>query len=325
MSNSIYWDNSGIIGRNNYMSMVVGQRGDGKSYSFKRYCLRRYLKTQEQSFWCRNTEAELKEQNYSVITHFLDDLPNELTQHFEYDTKNMCIRNVDNNDIVIYFKSISTPQKIKSVAYPRVTSIVVDEALSLDNTKNKIENVEKLLDICDSVTRNRNNVRCYLLANNVTPFNPYREYFRDNKEFYIEYVKEKAFTEFRKKTKFGRLINNTRYGDFSIDNELLGSKPFQRVNKNFNFDMKKYCFSVEYENIYYNFWAVDGYNLLVEHTHKRPNNKYTFSMDSFINTPVKAINSTKLDTLYKHIIAGRYLYEDESDIPFMLKFASFVC
>ena len=88
MSNSIYWDNSGIIGRNNYMSMVVGQRGDGKSYSFKRYCLRRYLKTQEQSFWCRNTEAELKEQNYSVITHFLDDLPNELTQHFEYDTKN---------------------------------------------------------------------------------------------------------------------------------------------------------------------------------------------------------------------------------------------
>lgn len=322
---SIYWDNSGVIGRNTYMNMVIGQRGDGKSYSFKRYVLRRYNKSKEQAFWCRNTEAELKEQNYSVITHFLDDLPNELTKDFEVDTRNMCIKHTDTHDIAVYFKSISTPQKIKSVPYPRVTSIVVDEALSLDNSKNKIDNVEKLLDICDSVTRNRDNVRCYLLANNVTPFNPYLEYFRGSKEFYLEYVKEEHFTRYRQQTKFGRLVEGTKYGDFSIKNELLGNKPFKKVNPNFNYDTKKYCFTVEYENINYNFWAVDGYNLLVEHKHKPPTKTYMFSFDSFINTPIKAINSTRLDAIYNHIVCGRYLYEDTSDIPFMLKFASYVC
>lgn len=321
MSN-IYYNASSILGNDKFMNMVVGQRGNGKSYRFKKYALDRYQKGKGQTMWLRNTETELKEQNYAVINSFLADLPDKYKRNYKVNQGQMCIEDLNDNSVVM-FRSVSTPQKIKSVAYPNVTTIILDEALSLDKSKNTLKNVEKLLDIIDSINRNRTNLRVFLLANNVSPINPYAEYFKGNKEFKLTYIANNNFVNERLKTPFGRLIADTNYGRFSLYNEQLQRTAFRRANPNTKLEQGMYCFSVEDDSIIYNFWLTAECMLLVEHELK-PMNRLIYSLDSFQYTPIRSLDVVGIEQCRFAINHMLYCYLDESNIPFMQKFATFI-
>ena len=89
-------------------------------------------------------------------------------------------------------------------------------------------------------------MKFFLLANSVTVNNPYFIYFNldlpyntDIKLFKegtiaVEYIRNEAYREVKKQTRFGKLIDGTRYGKYAIDNEFLtDSKAFIK-KKDFN-------------------------------------------------------------------------------------------
>ena len=83
--------------------------------------------------------------------------------------------------------------------------------------------VETLLDLVYTVQRERENVRVYLLGNNVTSVNPYFEYFNinpnqnerfslyQNGELVVSYETSNEFINKMKNTKFFRLVSVTNY------------------------------------------------------------------------------------------------------------------
>lgn len=318
-----YYDASDVLGNDKMLNMIVGQRGNGKSYRFKKYALDRYLKGKGQTIWLRLTQAEIQEQNYAVINTFLDDLPQKYRNNFKVNQGRQCIADFSDNEVVI-FRPVSTPQKIKSVPYPHVTTIILDEALSLDSSRNTIKNVEKFLDILDSIIRTRDNVRCFLLANNVTPINPFAEYFKDNKQFKLTYVANNNFIDARKKTKFGQLIEGTNYGNFSLYNKQLQLTCFKKANKNTKLLKEMYCFTVEDDTILYNFWLLKNGSLLVEHENKPPIEAIIYSLDSFAHMPIRSMSSVGVEMCRYAINHMNYCFLDESNIPFMRKFATFI-
>ena len=121
-----------------------------------------------------------------------------------------------------YAIALSTSQKLKSVDYPFVTTIIFDEFIVDKGCIRYLTNERK-----------RNNVKAYLLANNVSIVNPYFTYFdvtpkkterftiaRDG-ELVIEMCTDTVFINEKLETKFGKLIKGTKYADYSIYNNSL--------------------------------------------------------------------------------------------------------
>src|SRR5690625_7739469 len=91
--------------------------------------------------------------------------------------------------------------------------------------------VEALLNLMDTVFRDKDNVRCICMSNAVTVVNPYFLYFnlvpdinkRFNayKDILFEIPDSTKFSDNRRKTRSGPWIDGTDYEEMSLVNELV--------------------------------------------------------------------------------------------------------
>ena len=138
-----------------------------------------------------------------------------------------------------------------------VTTIVFDEFIRERDNSGYIPNeVDALLNLMDTVFRTRENGRCICLSNAVSVINPYFVYFglvpdinkRFNayKHILIEIPDSKDFSDERRKTKFGQLIDGTEYGEMSLDNEFVNDSDvfIEKRSKN-----SKFVFSIVYKGM----------------------------------------------------------------------------
>jgi hypothetical protein len=113
---------------------------------------------------------------------------------------------------------------------PKVRIIFFDEFLNEENDYLKNE-IKAYLSVCDSVIRNRDNVRSYLVSNHISVLNPYFNYFgiyqlgkrftRGKHDSLLEFTDSKEFIEYRKGTKFGSSIEGTEYGEYAMQGKFL--------------------------------------------------------------------------------------------------------
>ena len=254
-----YYNYDKICSYNAIWNFILTNRGFGKSYGLKRKCIKNLLKKEEQFIYLRRWKTELKDND-----KWFDDIRKEFPNNkLEYKQGKFYI----DGKIAGFPVALSVSQRYKSVAYPNVTTImfdefIVDKSVSMRYIPNE---VDVALDFYETVARTRNNVRMYFLANNITKVNPYFTYFnakinegerftllRDG-EMVIEYNTDDIFIEMKKQTKFGKLIRNTKYSDYAIENKSL------RDSNTFVEQMSlKHCdeyFSVEYKNKKYMIWG----------------------------------------------------------------------
>lgn len=254
-----YYNYDKICSYNAIWNFILTNRGFGKSYGLKRKCIKNFLKKDEQFIYLRRWKTELKDND-----KWFDDIRKEFPNNkLEYKQGKFYI----DGKVCGFPVALSVSQRYKSVAYPNVTTImfdefIVDKSVSMRYIPNE---VDVALDFYETVARTRNNVRMYFLANNITKVNPYFTYFnakinegerftllRDG-EMVIEYNTDDAFIEMKKQTKFGKLIRNTKYSDYAIENKSL------RDSNTFVEQMSlKYCdeyFSVDYKNKKYMIWG----------------------------------------------------------------------
>ena len=170
----MYYDYDKISSYNATFNMIITNRGYGKTYGAKKRAINKFLKKGEQFIYVRRYKSELKK----VKDKFFEKIKKEFEGH-KFEIKGFTAY-IDDK-VAGYLIPLSTSLSEKSNEYPNVTTIIFDEFLIDKAYIRYLDNeVETLLDLVYTVQRERENVRVYLLGNNVTTVNPYFDYFNIN-------------------------------------------------------------------------------------------------------------------------------------------------
>lgn len=261
--NNIYYDISNTLTYNALYYFIIGERGVGKTYSAKKFAIRRFLKTGEQFVYLRRYKTELSESvGDEKDAKFFKKIKAEFPEHkFKVSGDKLYI----DDKICGYALSLSTALILKSAEFDKVKTIIFDEFIidggsSYHYFKNE---VEQFLEFYESIARLRD-VRVLFLANAISITNPYFTYFNitlpygnkniktfKNGLILIEYIKNLAYREVKKASKFGQIIEGTKYSEYAIDNKFL------RDNKSFvkkKSPKSKFFFIIVYNGKYYGIW-----------------------------------------------------------------------
>lgn len=280
MNKNLYYNPNKMLSYNRILNFIIGARGIGKSYGMKKYPIKRFLNNGEQFIYVRRYKDELKK-----IGNYFNDIKKEFPEtDFKVKGRQLFI----NDKLAGWAIPLSSWQSEKSNAYPDVTTIIFDEFIREKDNSGYIPNeVNALLNLMDTVFRDRENVRCICLSNAVSVVNPYFLYFdlvpNINKRFnaykniLVEIPDSQDFSEQRRKTRFGSLIDGTDYGDMSLDNEFVNDSTtfIEKRSKD-----SRYQFSVMHKGMIFGVWVDLNYQLMYLSQDHDPSSKFVYVMST---------------------------------------------
>lgn len=309
MNNDIWYSYNKVLSYHAMLNFICGERGVGKSYGIKKYVLNKFKKTGKQFIYLRRYDTELKKSLKD--DEFFKDIGND--PKFQNDT--FYVRGEKfymNDNICGYAIPLSKASIYKSVPFPNVDIIIYDEFLIDNNTYHFIpEEPEKLLDFIETVGRLRD-IQVFLLGNSITMVNPYFDYFNislpyntDIKTFkngliLINYIKNEAYRKVKKESKFGTLIDGTKYGDYAIDNKFLKDNNNFIKKKN---PKSKFFFNIIINNHKYGIWMDYNSNEMYVSKHFNESHPLTLSFnykDHTENTIMLKSRSVFFQNLVRH-------------------------
>lgn len=220
----MYYNIAGLLSQRCVLNFVIGNRGGGKTFSGKRLCINRFKKTGAQFVWIRRYQTEI-----DTLTDFFADVapfyPND-DLSVKGDTLYV------NGEPAGWLIALTKSMQLKSVAFPNVRTLIFDEFIIDKGKIGYLKNeVQVFLELFETVARMRDNVTAIFFGNAISVVNPYFVYFDIvpdlNKRFTrhdqicIEFYFNEHFIAEKKKTRFGRLIEGTKYGDYNMLNKFL--------------------------------------------------------------------------------------------------------
>ena len=224
----MFYDLTKVLTHNCFANFLLGERGVGKTWALKRYCINKFLKTGEQFIYLRRYKTEFKK-----ISAFFNDIKEFFPEHeFKVVGSNFII----DGKIAGFNFPLSTAITLKSTPFPNVTTIVFDEFIIRTGTYHYLNGeVEAFLEFAETIFRLRDNGKLFFLANTLSAINPYFVYFNINQLptpektiktykdnlILVEIMLNQEYREQKLKTQFGRLISGTEYGEYAINNEFL--------------------------------------------------------------------------------------------------------
>ena len=281
----MFWDIKETLSYNALLNFVVGNRGCGKSYGSKQWCIEDYLKTGKQFIWVRRFNSEFDD----FKNNFYSDIYHNYPEHeFEFKTVNYNTHKfLCDGEVMGYGIPLSVSLKKKSIPYPEVDKIIFDEFIIERGSSYYLKNeVEVFLDLMETVIRLREDFRCVMfIANAITFTNPYFLYFNIKKpnnkkmikakdDVLIQFVANEEFIEKKKESRFGKLISGTDYSSYSVDNEFL------RDNDDFIGEKQKnlkYFFTLKANNEMYGVWVSNEEGLFYVSNKYDPSYKIVFT------------------------------------------------
>ena len=254
----MWYDINRTLSYNALFNFVIGMRGVGKTYAFKRWAIRDFLKTGAQFAYVRRYKTEIKNDK---LKKFFKDVSQEFPDHnFEVKGYKFII---DGKEAGQAFP-LSTSKIEKSVPFPEINKICFDEFILDKGSYHYLpDEVTNFLELYSTIVRLRDDNPVFLLSNAITVTNPYFDYFsvklpyggktiaRTGNEIIVEVIRDAEFTEAAKSTRFGSIIAGTEYGAYNMENE------FYRDNRNFvakKTPGSEYYFTVRYNGSEYGIW-----------------------------------------------------------------------
>ena len=261
-NNNIYYNGHDILTYNRLYNMVMGIRGHGKTYFYTKKCIDTGLKEKDIAFVVLVRYKEdiqyIKDDWWAIVEH--------LYPEYIFESKNNIIyaKNQYEKFPIGEFVSLKQYTRAKRKPRPKVKIIFFDECLNEDNDYLPNE-IDAFLSICDSIIRNREDVRVFLVSNHVSVLNPYYNYFefsgfgkrftRGKHDSILEFTDSAEFLAYRKETKFGSSIQGTTYGDFAMlghmlldDTSNVSSIPEGQCKHQFNLSLNGLLIDVCYIN-----------------------------------------------------------------------------
>lgn len=225
---NIFYNDQQLLSYKRLYNMIMGVRGHGKTYNCTRRCIATGLEKKKVSFVVLVRYKEdiktIKDSWWSVVEHLFPQY------HFSSESNVIYAQNELEKIAIGEYVALSEYTRAKKVPRPYVKYIFFDEFLNEDNDYLPNE-IDKFLSVCDSIIRNRDDVRVMMVTNTISMINPYFDYFGINKlngrftkgnhESIVEFTDSEEFTKYRQQTKFGSSIKNTKYGEFAIDGRFM--------------------------------------------------------------------------------------------------------
>lgn len=184
--------------------------------------------------------------------------------------------------------TLATAQDLKSANFSKVKTIIFDEfIIETGQKKTYLKNeVFTFLNLLETIGRLRD-IRVLMLANAASVTNPYFMFFNlelpynsDIKLFkdgmiLLQYMRNEEYREFKKNTRFGKLIAGTEFEDYSVNNKFTDeSKEFiQKKSASATFS-----FSFIYNGDEYGVWNDFKEGLAYVSKDVPPTPLFTFSM-----------------------------------------------
>lgn len=252
-----WYDPNQTLSYNCLFNIIIGNRGSGKSYGWKKRAIKNFLEKGHEFVYLRRYREELET---TADTYFNDVLANN--EFPDIDVTYSGGVYLINGKIAGYAMSLTKAKDYKSIAFPNVWLIIYEEFLIEDNgyaryLKNE---VKQFLNFYMSIDRYRGCIVAFL-ANATTMVNPYTMYFDlslpygsnfvRKGEILLQLVQDEEFIKEKKQTRFGKLIEGTEFAEYAIENKFLyDSKTFimKKTEKCY------YFFSFVYNNVTYGVW-----------------------------------------------------------------------
>lgn len=221
----MWYDVNRTLSHNCLFNFVVGPRGVGKTYSCKRRVIKDYLNKGEQWVYLRRYKTELEA---GKLEKFFDDISDEFP---DVDFKVYDGKFYIDGEVAGYYLCLSKAAQYKSIPYPNVMTIIFDEFIIDQGMIRYLpKEVETFNEMYSTIARLRD-VRVLFLSNAITFTNPYFLFYdlslqKDQKivkrnDILLELVDSQEYSNAAANTRFGRIIANTDYGKYAINNEFL--------------------------------------------------------------------------------------------------------
>ena len=224
----MYYNPHDLLTYNRLHNLIVGVRGVGKTYGYTKKCIDKGLKVKNIAFVVL---TRYKEDIKAIKDGWWEVVADLYPEYVFFSKRNIIYaKNSLETFPIGEFIALNDYMRAKRTPRPHVEIIFFDEFLNEENDYLPNE-ISAYLSICDSVMRNRENVRCFLVSNHISVINPYFNYFgfvqlgkrftRGQHDSILEFTDSEEFIKFRKGTKFGSSIDGTEYGEFALMGKML--------------------------------------------------------------------------------------------------------
>lgn len=255
----MFWDIYKILTYNALFNLITGNRGCGKTFGFKDWAIKDFIKTGAQFVYVRRYKQELKKN-----AKFFNDIAYKFPEH-KFEVKGP-IYLIDGKEAGCAM-ALSTSKIEKSTPFPLVNKIGFDEFIIDKGTYRYLpDEVINFLELYETVARpgtpNRKDVRVFFLSNAITVSNPYFMYFHielprqgalisRRGDILLQLVQDPDFIEMKKNTRFGKMIQGTEYADYSIENKFLRDNDTFLEKKG---PASQFYFTFKYKGLLYGVW-----------------------------------------------------------------------
>lgn len=223
---SMWWDLKNTLSYNALFNFVVGSRGCGKTYGFKKWAIEDFLKTGSQFVYIRRFKTEMTKK---AKENFWASVAKEFPDHD--------LKGTPEGDYYIDGKLAGVTRFLssaKSEEFPSVNKICFDEFIVMDTVHHNYlkDEVTFFLELYETISRMRR-VRVFFFGNAVSWANPYFTFFdikkpmnrknislfRDNLVL-VQIANNDDYIAAKEATDFGRLTKGTDYGNYAVHNDF---------------------------------------------------------------------------------------------------------
>lgn len=316
MANGEFFEIERVLSYNALLNFVIGFRSAGKTYSFKDWAIRTWLKTGAQFVYLRRYEVEVDAVKHTLFDDIVD----------KYDLNFKCVGNtyffnrngnVDENGKPIwevggFILALSGFAKYKSASFNAVDKICYDEFLIENKNSHYLPNeMQSLASLYHTIARRRR-VRLIAMANSSDIINPFFDnyhirfsefmksntIFRNNKTVLFVYYKNETAQQSLMKSEqaeaFGEAFTDYAFnGNFLENNDSMCCDKFGEYM--FNLTNGHYWVSVYRENS--RVWISKQ---------KRGGANFTTNMQDFENE----MNENIIDYLRDRVQKSAVFFED---------------
>lgn len=290
-----YYDFAKLMSFNAVLNFLVGGRGLGKTYGWKKMVIKDAITKGWEFMYVRRYKEELKAAKASFFADVGAEFP-------EYDFR-INGETAEFSPITLraekkrewfragYFVALSQGQSRKSTAYPKVRKIGFDEFIIEKGMVHYLPDEARVLqNLLNTVDRYQDKTRVFFMANSVSIDNPYflhyeiepvegEEFIRKFDNFILcHFPKGEEFQAGVAKTRLGKFLidSDPEYAEYAVGNEfkdnhqhLLDSKP-PAANYVYTLETSKGIFSVWMD------WGDKKYYIQA----KRPKQEIIFTLEA---------------------------------------------
>lgn len=266
-----YYNFDKLYSFNGTFNFLAGGRGIGKTYGAKRKALKAALssKGEQQFIYLRRYKTELATARATFLADIVHEFPG-----YDFRINGSVMEASPSEDradkkdrqwiTLGYFMALSTAQNQKSVAFPKVRTIIFDEFIIEKGAIHYLpEEVTIFTNFYSTVDRYQDKTKVFFLANSVSIMNPYfleygiipevgKDFVTKADGFIVcHFPDSKDFQNSVYETRFGKFIKDSEYAEYAVGNEFSDNTDVLLSIKDYK---ARYMFTLECKGGTFSIW-----------------------------------------------------------------------